>query len=290
MLIEGDANLYLYEDKNITRYFYSHNNGEVKQLVYKKYKAEGNTVAKNEYYKQQILRDLKCSKISQDDIAYIGYTKRELSRLFNNYNKCKDPNYVERKKAKKDLFNLSVRLGLNSSNLSITEANTDAMDFDNYLSPRISVEAEYILPFNQNKWSVIVEPTFQSYKTEKTMEVDNVSGGQLHGEIDYKSLEVPVGLRHYFFLGNNSKLFLNAAFVFDFAMDSKAEFSRNDGTIYKDFDISSRTNWAIGFGFKFMDKFSLEARYHTGREILDRYVTYTSDYETMSVIFGYTIF
>jgi hypothetical protein len=39
--------------------------------------------------------------------------------------------------------------------------------FDNKISFRIGLEAEFILPFNKNKWAVFAEPTYQYYKTEK---------------------------------------------------------------------------------------------------------------------------
>jgi hypothetical protein len=53
-----------------------------------------------------------------------------------------------------------------------------------------------------------IEPTFQNFKSSKTSNVTDVSGGvQNLKSVDYSSIEIPLTLELLFFL--NSKLFLS---------------------------------------------------------------------------------
>src|SRR5690606_38551156 len=121
-------------------------------------------------------------------------------------------------------------------------------------------------------------------------EMDNVSGGVLIASVDYSSIEIPASLRHYMFLGNNSKIFINASFVFDLNTKSSIDFIRNDGSVFNELEIETGTNIAMGIGFKQNDRYSLEIRYQTNREILGNYAFWNSEYKTVSLIFGYSLF
>src|SRR5690606_27529725 len=158
----------------------------------------------------------------------------------------KDLTYFESKQ-KGHSFNLNIRPRLNSSSLSISNNNFKTINFDNELAFGIGLEAEFILPFNKNKWAIAIEPTYQNYKSEKII-----------ANIDYSSIEIPVSLRHYFFINKNSKIFLNASFVLDFSSNSSVELTRFDGTLYKSLEIKTRNNVALGIGYKQNDKYSLE--------------------------------
>ena len=152
----------------------------------------------------------------------------------------------------------------------------------------VGLEFEFILPFNKNKWSLILEPTYLSFVADKTRDATKVSGGKLVAEVNYKSIEVPLGLRHYFFLNDNSKLFLNISYVFDMAMNSSIELKIADGVVLDEFKINSSNYLALGAGYKLNDKYSVELRYFTSKTLLGDYVFWNSDYKTMSLIVGYT--
>ncbi len=78
--------------------------------------------------------------------------------------------------------------------------------------------------------------------------------------------------------------------MLDFAKNSSIEFLRNDGSIIYELDIKSRRNLAFGAGYKFKDRYGLELRYQTNREVLSDYVYWISDYNTLSIIVGYSLF
>ncbi len=281
-IVEGKANLYLYEDGNLRRYFYSKDNLDVEQLIFKNYKASENKIGTNNRFRQQLWIDLKCQKISINNIEKIDYKRIELVNFFLKYNECSGSEFINfEKQIKKDLFNLTLRPGINSTSLSINNrtSNIRDADFGNELSFRFGVEAEYIMSFNKNKWAVLIEPTYQYFKSEQVIKFEKVAFA------DYKSIELPIGIRHYFYLNNNSKFFVNGSFVIDFAGKSIFDFGS-----FAILEIKTGNNLAFGMGYKHKNKYSLELRYFTDRDLFYNYRSWESNYNTLSVIFGYTIF
>lgn len=177
VLIEGEANLYYYQENNLRRFFYTVSNKEIEQLIYKQYITTNKIIKKNNGFKQQILNELKCPSISKQKIENLKYYRKDLIKYFIRFNDCKNSNYTKynNEKEKKDLFNLYIRPGINLSSINISNKiyNYLNVDFPNKTNLRFGVEAEYILPFNKNKFAILFEPTYQYYK-----EAD---------EVDYKS-------------------------------------------------------------------------------------------------------
>jgi len=281
VLIESKASLYEYIDGNLVRYFYSKDNSAIEQLIYKSYKSSQMDISRNNKYKQQLWNDLKCSTITMNKVENVKYKKKSLVRFFVKYNECNNETFINfGKKPKRDLFNLNIRPSFNRSSLLIQNniSSNRNVDFGNKLGFRFGVEAELIAPFNKNKWAFLIEPTYQSFKSE-------LEATPRNSKVEYQSIELLVGLRHYFFLSKRSKIFLNSSFVFDLSRNSFVEVSSG-----ADLNIATRNNLAVGLGYKYNDKFSVEARYQTNRELLGGYVYWSSDYNTASIIFGYSIF
>lgn len=292
VLIEGKASLFLYIDGNLTRFFYKLNDSEIQQLVYKRYLIN-DTILVNNSFKQELFLKLKCEEIVLNDIKNLRYSNRDLEKLFIKYNKCTGSDYINYKtKQNKDLFNLTFRPSLNYSSLEIQNSvlGFNDIDFRNKLGIRFGIEAEFILPFNKNKWGIIVEPTYQYFKSEQSKETGNVSGGILVSRIDYKSIELPIGVRYYFYLNDKSKLFTNISYVFDFSNNSSIKFLRNDDSMISELEIKSRRNLALGIGYKYKNRYSMEIRYNTNREILSDYLYWSSNYSSLNIIFGLSMF
>lgn len=204
VLMEGVSNLYQYEIDGLSRFFYSKTNSEqVEQLIYKNYFVANNTVATNNQFKQQLWMDLKCEAIEMNTVEKLEYSKTSLMKFFKKYYECINPNFliVEEKKEKKDLFNFSLRPRINSSSVSVQnlKVSSSKVDFNNEIDFGFGVEAEFIFPFNKNKWSFSIEPTYQSFSSEETINSDYIGGTKLIVNVDYSSIEVPLSLRHYFF-------------------------------------------------------------------------------------------
>ncbi|AZB20095.1 tRNA modification GTPase [Chryseobacterium indologenes] len=289
-IVEGKADLYYYEDGNLRRYFYNSETSEPEQLIYKAYYINEGSIGYNEDYKKQITEHLKCGS-NGIPLQNITYTTKDLTKVFTQYNQCSGDLVADytNYNVKKNLFHLNIRPGVNFSSFKTTHNYTwqsIETNFSSHTSFRIGLELEYVLPFNKNKWALFAEPTYQYYKGSK--EITENAGTYFEykytATTDYKSIELPLGLRHYFFLGDRSKLFLNAAYVIDFNMNSSIKFDRSE------LEVSSGNNFVFGAGYKYNDKFSAEVRVGTARTLLRNYVSIGSDYNTVSFILGYTLF
>ncbi|MCF8370128.1 MAG: PorT family protein [Bacteroidales bacterium] len=291
-LIQGKANLYTYTESNLNRYFFNVDSTEIEQLVFKTYLDNKIYIKENNTYKQQLREHLKCKNIDIDEILKIRYTKSDLVGIFIKYNKCAKSdlvNYAEPTKRKST--NVSIKPGFGFSSLSIQNSSSSIkyIDFGSNQNFRFGVELEYILPYNKNRWIIFIEPTYQYFKAEREITYTQVYSiiKKTNVEVDYKSIEVPVGVRHNFFLSERSRLFINGAFVLDFNLNSSITAERKD---LMDLEISSRPNFILGLGYGYNDRYSIELRVGSNREILGEHISWHSDYSAYSIIFGLRIF
>lgn len=293
VLVEGQSNLYFYEDQNIKRFFFNNNNSDIEQLIYKIYLSTDengyDVMTGNKYYKQQLWLNLKCPKIGMSKIEKLEYKKTSLTSFFTEYNNCNNSDTANHAKAKKDLFNLTVRPRLNSSSFSIDSKST-SVDFGNKSNFAFGVEAEFIMPYNKNKWAFAIETSYQSYKAENSADADDVSGGKLITTVDYSTIQVPVTVRYYSFINKNSKIFFNAFYLFDINLKSSLDFKRADNSTFRSESFKIRNSLGAGVGYKFIDKFSLEARYQAGKFVESNLTNRNYRYKTLSLIFGYSFF
>lgn len=284
VLIEGKANLYSYNYGSDEKFFFNIDKATIEQLISKSYLTNENQIKTNNYFRQQIAINLKCPEITMNTIENIEYNSNELIKLFIKYNKCINSEFTNYTlKEKKDIFHLYLKAGLKSSSLDIKNdvSNTRDTNFDNGLSLRLGIELETILPFNNGKWALLIEPTYQNFKSKKET-------ADLISEVDYSSLEVPLGVKHYMFLSENSKLFINGLVIMDFILNSKMDFKSSYAQ--STLDLKSRGNFAFGLGYNYNKKYSVELRYHSSRNLLNNYHDWHSSYNSISLLFGYSLF
>lgn len=293
VLVEGKANLYMFSGEGLIRYFFNIDSSGVKQLVYKSYYNSDHQIKKNFLFRQQLLESLTCQEISFNNIQKIEYKQKDLVNLFEKYNGYNNSEFIIlEENHKRDLFNLTPRPGIKHSSLYIQNSAVyfNDIDFGSKNGARFGLEAEFILPFNNNKWAMFIEPTYQYFKSTVT-KVSNVTTGEgVTAYADYKSIELPLGLRYYLFLDDKSKLFINATYIYDFCFNSSINIIKTNGSTYHYFKIHSEGNFAVGLGYKYSDRYSIEIRYHTERVLLGNYPTWSSNYKTFSIILGYSFF
>lgn len=296
VLVEGMATLYQYKDKGVERFFYSTDSSEVEQLVFKKYKTSENKIAQNNGFRQQLLNALSCPQFDIEEYQNLSYKKDDLVEFFRGYNQCYNVEpilYEERKD--RDLFNLSFRPRLSRSSLDIQNSVTSFttsrnFNFGSKFSFGFGVEAEFILPFNKNKWSLLIEPTYRYFKSETYSADATSSDAEVTAKVDYMSIEIPLGLRHYFFINDSSAIFLNASYVIDVSQKSSIDFARDGSSAFNSLEIQTGNNPAFGIGLKHKDRYSMELRWQGSRNILNNYLAWDSSYETVSLILGYSLF
>ena len=289
-IVMGEASLYKYNETNFERFFYStENTPEVEQLVFKKYQT-GNQVGENNFFRRQLWISVRCpdQKNAMNLIEKLDYYEDELAGYFEEYNSCvgrSNSNITgtsgeatnQKIKKRSGKFNLSVRPGVYSARLSFENVRNVEVDFDHKFGFRIGAEFEYVFPFNNNKWSLFFEPTFQSYSNEE------MASEILTATVDYTSIELPIGVRYYSFLNDQNKLFFNLGLLVDIPQKDGIDFNFND-----DPGLANDNNLFFGIGYEYDSKFNLELRYGTNRDFLASGI-WRANFTSISIIAGYKI-
>jgi hypothetical protein len=295
-IVTGNKNLYSYQGQNVIRYFYSDSGSSIQPLIYKKYFFNGNSsqIAVNEEYIDQLKMIFPDDDNAQTLATKAKYTSSDLKKVFKAYNSkisgtSDEQSFSETKKKSK--FNLNIRPGINFySPLKIAETYRNE-GLPSKTGFRIGVEAELILPFNKNKWSVVVEPTFSLYNNKATIRTsDNLYN--IHVD-NYSFINVPVSIRHYMFINDKSKIFINAGInVLTLKTTSSEGFAVDyDGYVFDRLELSSSQSFksaTFGIGYNY-DKYSIEARYNTSINLLEGKGP-IADLKYTSLIIGYNIF
>ncbi len=280
-MIEGKANLYYYEEGDLRRFFYRlADSTTVQQLIYKKYKTQDNQVSNNNYYRHQLLTTLVCEKNIENSVKNAQYIKEDMIKLFAQYNECMGSKIVRYIPKKKRSFFFSIRPCVSLSSLSLNNDINNSIDVKfNNISFRIGGELEWILPFNKNKWAIIVEPTFQYFTDEANL----TNSSNEKAEVIYKSIEIPIGLRYYMFLNKESKFFLNSSFIIDRVIGSSVKFNSFS------LELESQPSLSFGAGYSYANRISLELRGITPRSVVNLYNYWGSAFQSYSFILGIKI-
>lgn len=280
-LVEGQATLYYYMKDNLTAFFYETADQPLKQLIHKKYLTDLDRIAENNGYKYQLISDVKCAG-QNVNTEKMKFTRAYLADYFADYNQCAAAEFTnfDAKKTRTQ-FRLKITSGI--SLMRMEAGNTLEpqynMDFGTKISFRPGVEAELVLPFNRNKWSLFIEPHFNYYSDKGVNSVGR-------GRVNYKSVEFPLGLRYYTFLNDRSALFFNVLYdtslgpIFDtsVSLEARAYFE----------PPSNQHNVALGAGLK-SGKFSAELRHHIVRDVLHQHLYWHADQLRYSLILAYRL-
>jgi hypothetical protein len=272
-LIEGRANLYF--DSNSQLFFYSIDKHKPEQLIYKEYSRDGK-VLKNTSYRLQLIKALSCEDITTVYLQNLSYLKSDFIKVFETYNTCLSAPMIKYGTTKKSgQFNVTINSGVRVSNIKyVREYSATSFHFDKSVGFTSDIQFEYILPFNKNKWSFFINPTFQSYTTDFTYSYVDYS-------TDYKSIELPIGVKYSMFFSDKSKMFIEASgFLIDIPFDSyvgSREVDNGGGYIY------------FGGGYAY-NRFNFKVKYGTHPDIISQYTNYTAAYHSLSLTLGYQLF
>jgi len=237
-------------------------------------------VKTNNGFIQQLWEHVRNDETSYSDVVELKYKKSDLVNYFRKYDKLgKDASGANEKKY---AFNLKITPGINYSSVQISTTNNNLkkfnVDFGTQLNYRLGFEAECVFPFNNNKWSLFIEPTYQHFNSSNNDELGNMAS------INLNIIDLPIGIRHYFFLNDNFKIHLNAIInpVSIVCVDPQIHYS------YSDLNINPMISFAFGGGFDYK-RLSLEFRYYPSRSLTNSYMNLSSDYQGFSIIAGYKI-
>lgn len=287
VLAEGKLNLYQYEDDKIVKYFYSEGNNNAVQLLHKQYKINGE-IRENAAFRQQLFNLMKDKLSDKSSYEKLKYRRDDLLPLFIKYNGeggDENANFADRQN--KGRVQLKITAGAGLAMLTIDNSsggiNTGEHKLNNSTMYRFGAELEYILPFNNNKWSLFFDPNISFYKNDDTTKFSN-STATFGWDVTYNYLELPAGARYYMFLNNDSKMFVDLGYALAVNLGS-AKIRYNNAL---DYDISNSANLITGVGYNYKN-LSAEVRYGFGRGLLNNYNVWDADYSTVSLILAYKI-
>ncbi|NMH24787.1 hypothetical protein [Flavobacterium solisilvae] len=303
IILEGKVSLLEYPQDGLL--FYEIEKGKAKQLKYKKYVDTDAKVREDNSFRKELFENLKCDNITFEKALNLKYEKRELIKFFETYNKCQNADYENLNKHKTTgKFNLKALAGINFNKNIVPNVNfvigggTDEKKFNPESSAQSSIalglELEVLLPFNKNKWAIILSPTFSTYKSSSSKTYYNAmgayytitspsSGGtpvtvystydfRLDTEYSYSYIELPIGIRRYFYLNENSKWFVDGSYGMIFHAKKpveKIDFEKIRTSNIEPDDIEIKTSSAVklGLGYTFKDKYSVALNYYVSKTL-----------------------
>ncbi len=279
-LVLGEASLYVYTYDGAMMFFYSLEGSHPEQLYCKEYLTPSQTVKVNRSFVGQLSNCITCSDISIPELSQLNYSKRELEAVFLKYNRCHTVDYVNpvvvKKKGK---FRIAIKPGIRHSYAESSRYASNAQDaeFETKINLNYAFEFEFVLPFKSNKWSIAIEPGYHSYVSMNTLPNDDV-------KIDFKAIEVPVGLKYYMFLNDCSRLRLSISYA--------AHIGLNSSVFYPGFypyKINTLFSPRVGLGYSYNQKYTVD--FTCGKiDNLFNPMAFDSRYVFYELSFGYTLF
>ena len=290
ILVEGKvASLYSYFDEGKNLFFYSIGNSPIEPLYYKEYRLEitPGIVEKsllNNSYQEQLKQYLACG--DSDEVRKVSYSSKDLVKYFINYHICKGTDYTVPKSTRMNKANFRFKFGTNLNRIKLVAqdyVDASKVTFSLESSFGFGAEAEYLLAFNNYKWSIFAESNFYSYHTVYS---DNTFNSLHDGYIiDYKTIEVPIGVNYYLNINQNQRLFLRVAFVPNFILGSSYIAFHSDA--HYDFSPASRILFGVGYNYR---RLGLEFRYYSTQNITQNIYKRGSAFSQISLRASYTLF
>lgn len=280
VLIEGAANLYAFENDKKLQFYYTKDNSQTDRLK----------TLNRSNYKSRLQKSVSCKKRQLSKVSSMQYTVASMKKHFLTYNKCANHAVVEYEiNREKDFLNISLKPGLRSRGLGFRHASFErSVDFGNKLGYTFGIEAEVIAPIGNWNWSIVLEPTYQYYSGENDMiylRTSTITRSTLV-KVDYKSIEIPMGYRHLFFVGEKSRITAEAFYILDMPFGSNIEADRSE---IINVDAGTSQSLSFGIGYNYKNRFSSTLRYYTNRQLLGENISWYSDYQSIALVLGYTI-
>ena len=278
-LVEGKAKLYQYEEKNLLRFFYSKYDGEINQLIYKKYRIPQG-IAQNKFFINQLSADLNYGNKLSEDLEKISYKAKDLENYFIGYNKFNNSEPIIFNKVNTpNPFHLYLRSGLIFSSFSAEKVSPDQRlyPFENPLGLHMGVQFEYVLPYRHNSWALLFEVNYHRITSNGTNNPETQY-------LDFRAIEFPLGAKYYFLDKNWGRLYANTAFVITKNLDSSIQLD--------DFNIELTKNHrflTFGFGYS-ANRLQIEYRRDVPRNLDYFYPNWRAMINNNYILVGFRLF
>jgi hypothetical protein len=308
-LIQGKANLYVYQKASTKLFFFKTDTSEVKQLIYKRYLINIDTfenkglhqkgdqsikIIENNKYKQQLWFYLNHKEIEMKDIELLEYKEYSIVKFFIKYNKLHNNELINYgNKKDNSSVNIFIMGGINFSSLKIQKfvynRINNNVDFGYNLGYKINIGSEFIAPFNNRKWALTLNPSLYSFNS--FVNVKYYEFGLFTHETNVNAelhlFEIPMGIKYYMFLNNDSKIFLNLSYYLIFPINSEINWEAQE--LSDLYPINSRRGWNFACGYVYHDQLSFNLNYNPPINILKNYVNWTGKLKGISFTLGYNL-
>lgn len=303
LLAAGHANLYEFEDGPVHKFFFDADGKPLTQLVMIKFD-DGSGVTENNLFRQQLFNGVRCEKTPDADFRVIDYSRKSLAAHFERYNSCfAQAGSANLVKAERDgpSFAFRVVAGAQLASISLDDPDQyyDASYSTTKAGFRIGLEAEYLLPFGRKNWSFFINPGYQQLTVSDRYSANVINPGFFNDgdplnysiEMTYNTVEIPIGIRHYFNLGSRSRIAVDASYVVAFVMDAKDIVLQDHDGLANASDtlpVSNHNNFAFGLGYHYA-KWSAGLRVTTPR-VISELPSWKTAYFTYGLLLGYQLF
>ena len=278
LLVDGGLSLYEYNDGSFQRFFYQKEDETPVQLIFKKYmvnvldKESNEEESKMKTNKGYILQLKKlmadCPSMSADEFQ-IPHKKKSLVNLFIRYNKCKGTLKQEVNKYNFwDHLRVGALAGVQFTDLdfyyirSRFSTHYTRVYFGSHQMFRVGAELQYVMFFDQRRWSMFFEPTFLHLKGFDE-DVNNKY------TINYNAVSLGAGFRRSFYLNEDHTIFLKFGKVYDISLSSsKFQIEYQNYDYKKELEIFTSNSFILGLGYEYKRKFGAFFRYYTKTNLM----------------------
>lgn len=294
VLAEGQTNLYVYQDGLLTKFFFDAKDHPIEQLVYIRYLTQNGEAAENNQFRQQLLNNLQ-GNITEADVRKIRYEQSQLIKLFEKHNQSgqKTALTYHRKPTEKPFaFKILAGAGLSSLELETPHLNYNQtagdVRTDTEVTFRLGLEAEYKLPFNKNKWRIFIAPSYSKFETDYAFFARDLYGDGVPNqvEVSFSLFEIPIGIRHYFYLNEVSKFFVDAAYSINIFNNPEILYNAGSNPVSFGSYYNSRT-LTFGFGYSYK-KWSAAINLGPAKKFFGD--AYYHGYRSTNVMLSYELF
>ncbi|UOY07067.1 PorT family protein [Muricauda sp. SCSIO 64092] len=284
-ILGGEASLYQYSGNNDRIFLIQIGEHKPLPLLYKQYiKPGSNQIVDNKMYRRQLFEHLNCG--NSIDIQSVTYEKKSLINYVQKYNLCTDPNSSDLEmgvgKRKGIKFGLTIYGGAQDYDFNYAVFGRD-QDYDNEIVPKVGLEVEGILPFNNDKWSFFLGAFYSEYSSG----FGRSNVGSPRYFIDINRLEVILGGRHYMYLNPNSALFLELGLTIDNDFSSEHRIDFNQDTADSSQQVRPvNLGSGLGVGYSFKRKLYLKFNYYLNQNVLEG-TPVENELSRVSLLLGY---
>lgn len=222
-LVSGKNTLYYYYDQGLEKFFFSNETTKITQLIYIKFlidandvqfneeykNLQSNTIMQNEAYKRQLWENVKCEQTTMNELNKLEFKKSSLINYFSKVNTCNGSieNIVSIEK--KAIVSVKGVALINSDQIKFSGSTANS-SFDRKIGFGFGAEIELLMPFNNYKWGVFIEPSFSKYEGEKTITSGLNNSFSQGVKVNTSFIQVPIGAKYYFGDSSKSAFYLGA--------------------------------------------------------------------------------